>query len=114
MGRCCPEGVADGELVWAGLRDGDLVTGSDLAGLDHPQVGARNAVLGEPAHPVGLVDEPCEHRARNAHVGYFEQAATHLPALADAGTLHVEAGGGQVLAERAGGQRTAELSSQWA
>ncbi len=101
--------VADGEVVRPGLRDGDLVTCRDLAGLDHPQVGTGNAVLGEPAHPVGLVDEPGEHRARNAHVGHLEQAATHPPALADAGTLHVEADGGQVLAEGAGCQRTAEL-----
>src|SRR5271157_821685 len=72
-----PETDTDADLVLRPVHDLDLVAGADLAGLDHPQVGAGPAGLREPLDPASLRHPALEGGARNPGAGHLED--THGP-----------------------------------
>ena len=70
---------------------------------------ARPARLGEPLHPVRLAHSGREGRAGNPRRRHLEQGFPDPIAVSDPDRLGAEAREGQVLAERPGRRRAAEL-----
>ena len=92
------------------MYDLDAVAHADVAGLDDAQISARLCDIREPLHPAGLAQPSLKGQAGHARAGHLEHyVAADTPPLADEGVVNVEAARAEVFAERARGERAAEL-----
>ena len=109
MQRQRAEGHPDGDVVVRPVHDGDRVTGHDPPRDEYPQIRARCRLCGEAFDPALLGHPLREGVARDARVGDLEfDVVADPPPLADQGTGHVDAFGGEVFAEGTAAQRSAE------
>src|SRR5262249_40984970 len=107
--RIDAEDVSDGEVV-SGLRhDPDLVSGADFALDDDPEIGTGSQRPREAAGKRFVVHPYGEPPTRDPRLGNLEDRAPDLPALADERVVGFHPFRGQVLAEGAVGERTADL-----
>src|SRR6185369_8046857 len=87
----------------------DRVTGSDLALPDDPEVGARTGGRGEPPGKARIAHADAELVARDPRLDDLQDRRPDLPRLTDDRRGQIETRRRQVLAERAGPYRVAQL-----
>ena len=90
--------------------DDDLVPGVAPPPAPAPAGTPRVRLRGEPLDPDAAAPSGPERRARDPRLGHLQHRGADPPPLADDRTGHVQADGGEVLAEQPAAQRPAQLA----